>query len=797
MSNEDGADKMRGDELSRMGKEIALQQESEGLLRALQESESLFWTLVDQMMDSVIIIDWEGKVLFANPMAVRLVDLESPEGIVHRNIAEFIHPDTLKPIMDGLNLVKDDHKGVITECRIITAKGREKWVEAIGTKVNYKGQDGDMVNIRDVTERKQMEETLREREMRFRSVFDQVKGIPIQGYNRNRDVIYWNKASEEVYGFTAEEALGHKLEDLIIPDSMREQVISDVQRWTDGGPTIPAGELILRDKNGDDVRVYSSHVMLTNFNGYKEMFCVDVDMKPLRRTEEALRESEAAARAILNATKDAVVLLDCHGTILDGNVAHAKRLQSTPEDLKGQCIWDYFPPDVAKRRRKAVETVFHTSLPLQMEDERAGIWNDVTIEPILDIQGQVQSVAVYAEDITERKQMKERLQRMEKMDSLGIMAGGIAHDLNNVLGILVGYSEMLLCDIDMDSPLREHIKNIMQGGERAAAIVQDLLTLARRGVHSRRIVNLNDIISFYFKTLEFTKLKTSNPEIRIRTQLEPDLLNITGSTVHFEKMLMNLVLNATEAMPDGGVLTVMTGNQYLDRPVGGYDEIMKGEYSVLTVSDTGIGISPEDMKHIFEPFYTKKFLGRSGTGLGLAVVWGTVKDHGGYIDVHSEKGKGTTFTLYFPVTREEISPHQAAVPMEKYRGNGETILVVDDEEGQRKLAALALAKLNYKVATAASGEKALEYLKCNQVHLVVLDMIMDPGMDGLDTYREMIKVCPGQRAVIVSGFSETERVYEAQELGAGPYVSKPYVMERLGLAVRSELDRPVRNLKRP
>jgi len=192
---------------------------------------------------------------------------------------------------------------------------------------------------------------------------------------------------------------------------------------------------------------------------------------------------------------------------------------------------------------------------------------------------------------------------------------------------------------------------------------------------------------------------------------------------------------------------------------------------------------------IFEPFYTKKVMGRSGTGLGLAVVWGTVKDHHGYINVESEEGKETTFTLYFPVTREELTPEEVAVSASEYMGNGESILVVDDVREQRDLASTMLAKLNYRVSSVSSGEEAVKYVQEHTVDLVVLDMIMDPGLDGLDTYLKILEIHPHQKAIIVSGFAETERVTKAQELGAGAYVKKPYVLEKLGLAVKKELDR--------
>jgi CheY-like chemotaxis protein len=198
---------------------------------------------------------------------------------------------------------------------------------------------------------------------------------------------------------------------------------------------------------------------------------------------------------------------------------------------------------------------------------------------------------------------------------------------------------------------------------------------------------------------------------------------------------------------------------------------------------------PEDLDKIFEPFYTKKVMGRSGTGLGMAVVWGTVKDHDGYIDVQSTEGKGTTFTLYFPVTRQEASKEEAGLSIEDYMGNGQSILVVGDVEESRELASEMLKKLGYSVTQVSSGEEAVDYMKKNSVDLLVLDMIMDPGIDGLDTYKKILELYPGQKAIIVSGFPETERVKEAQKLGAAQYIKKPYTLEKIGLAVKQEFEK--------
>ena len=373
------------------------------------------------------------------------------------------------------------------------------------------------------------------------------------------------------------------------------------------------------------------------------------------------------------------------------------------------------------------------------------------------------------------------------MEAIGTLAGGVAHDLNNILSGIVSYPELLLMDLEKDSPLVKPILTIQKSGEKAAAIVQDLLTLARRGVAATEVVNLNNIISEYLLSPEHEKLLMDHPDIKVERQLEANLLNILGSPVHLSKTIMNLVSNAAEAMLDGGKIIVRTENRHEDKPKNAFDDISRGDYVTLTVKDTGIGIPKEDIERIFEPFYTKKAMGRSGTGLGMAVVWGTVKDHRGFIDIKSEEGKGSTITLYFPVTRKELVKDADLDSIEEIRGHGESILVVDDVKEQRQIASQMLEKLGYTVTTAASGEKAVDYMQHHSADLMVLDMIMDPGIDGLETYKQIAAINTGQKTIIASGYSESERVKEAQRLGAGVYIKKPYLLEKLGRAVKTEL----------
>ena len=387
----------------------------------------------------------------------------------------------------------------------------------------------------------------------------------------------------------------------------------------------------------------------------------------------------------------------------------------------------------------------------------------------------------------DQRQLEIQLRKSQRMEAIGTLAGGVAHDLNNILSGVVSYPELLLMDVPQDSPLRQPLLTIQESGLKAAAIVQDLLTLARRGVSVTEVMNLNQLIEQYLSSPENHKILEYHPGVKVETCLQTKILNIIGSPLHLSKTIMNLVSNAAEAMPSGGVIHITTENQYIDHPIKGYDTVEEGDYVKLKVSDNGVGISPEDIDQIFEPFYTKKTMGRSGTGLGMAVVWGTVKDLDGYIDVQSELGEGTAFTLYFPITRKKLPADNPDILADMYMGKGESILVVDDVKQQREIASKMLNKLGYNVLSVPSGEEAVLYLQENTADLLVLDMIMNPGINGLETYKKILKFHPRQKAIIASGFSESRQVKAAQKMGAGSYLKKPYSFEKIGLAVKAEL----------
>lgn len=417
--------------------------------------------------------------------------------------------------------------------------------------------------------------------------------------------------------------------------------------------------------------------------------------------------------------------------------------------------------------------------------------------PYKDENEKVISIIAFIQDLTElekaekeKKELQERITRAEKMEAIGLLAGGFAHDCNNILGGIMGNVEIALMNISKDNQNRKYLTASLESVEKLAQLVQDLLTLARRGVIKTKVLNLNDMVSSFLQSSIFQKIEAHNSGIKINIDLESNLMNIVGKQVHLDKTVMNLVANAAEALPDGGTITISTKNQYVDIPINGYDlSINEGEYVVLKVSDDGTGIAPEDMNRIFEPFYSTKIMGKSGTGLGMSVVYGTVKDHQGFIDVRSIEGVGTTFKLFFPITREEVVHQKTVLPMKTYMGNGQKVLIIDDAKIQREIASDILTQLGYCVSTVASGEEAIDYVKNNPADILVLDMIMPPGIDGLDTYRKILEFQPLQKAIIASGFSECDRVKECERLGAGQYIPKPYTFEKIGMAIKNELSR--------
>ena len=391
------------------------------------------------------------------------------------------------------------------------------------------------------------------------------------------------------------------------------------------------------------------------------------------------------------------------------------------------------------------------------------------------------------EALKEKETLKDKLQAARKMEALGLMAGGVAHDLNNILTGIVSYPELILLDLPQDSELRESIESILESGQRAATVVADLLTIARNAASKKISCDLHTLIKEYRNAPECRKLRSTYPEITFKPLLSAEHPCILCSPVHVKRCLMNLVKNAAEVFLNDGKIVVSTENKHVDDTTAKQLCIDPGKYVVLRVQDDGSGISARDLEHIFEPFYTKKIMGRSGTGLGLTIIWNTMEDHGGTVLVESSD-TGTCFQLYFPSCKEEQPASSDNDKPELHLAtNNEYILIVDDDPQLRDIASKILNILGYRVDSVCSGELAIKFLETKSVDLLILDMQMDPGMNGRQTYEKILEMRPGQKALIASGFSENDDVKIALQLGAAEFIKKPYSIDELGRAVKEAL----------
>ena len=656
----------------------------------------------------------------------------------------------------------------------------------------------------DITERKQVEEALRQERDRAQKLLD-IAGVMFVALDASGEVTLVNQKGRAVLGHEQKEIIGKNWFDNFLPDSMKDPTKTVFNRLMAGeiGP-IEYYENAVVTKFGEERIIAWHNTILTDDEGnIVGTLSSGEDITNQKRAEVALQE----AYRIINRSKAVAFLWkNAEGWPVEFVSDNVKELfgYKAEEFASGKIAYSgVVHPDDLERVEKEVaifsadegrEEFTHDPYRVVTKDEEIKWVDDMTFirrdenGDITHYEGIVLDISERVSAEHEKEGLRGKLQRSQKMESLGLLAGGVAHDLNNVLSGIVSYPELILMDLPEDSKLRKPIETINESGHRATAIVHDLLTMARGVATPKTPLNLNDIVSDYLNSPEFKKLKHFHPTVMVNTCLDTDLLYMDGSQVHIRKVVMNLVSNASEAIEDSGNVIISTMNRYLDRPQRGYDLVNTGEYVVLSVSDNGSGISSDDLERIFEPFYTKKVMGRSGTGLGLAVVWNTVQDHKGYIDVASDQS-GTTFELYFPITRDELTGKDLLIPIEGYKGNGETILVVDDVASQREISCKMLEKLGYKAIAVSSGQEAVAYLKENTLDLLLLDMIMDPGISGRETYERIIEFKPNQKAIIVSGFAETDEVRETQKLGAGKYIKKPLTLEKIGLAIKDELEK--------
>lgn len=799
-------------ELAEMRLNAAVPDQSGRELKRLEEELKAARNFAKELIQTanilVVGLDTQGNPRMFNPAAEEITGYTMDE-LKGRNWCKVMVPQA------GYDQICREFSGLLNdrvprkfENSILTRSGEERYVAWRNSVLIEQGEITGTISFgMDITERKMAEEALKQSEELYRAIFENT-GTATVVLEKDKTISLVNTEYEKLSGYRREEIEGKKRWTEFVAQEDLEGLLSRRSRCErDGSPDRRRDEFRFVDRYGAIKYVV---LCFDSIPGTNKTIASLLDITELKRVEETLRESQREQADIIEFFPDATMIIDQDGKVTAWNRAMEALTGIRAEDMLGRGNYEYAIPFCGGRSPILVDSVLEPGDSGDIEKDHHGVqgqkdilraeglaanlpsgerYLSTTAAALRDSRGRTIAAIECIRDMTEYKKIEARLHRAETMEALGTLAGGVAHDLNNVLAVLVGHAELLLAKLPEGSSLTKNAQHILQSSEKGSAIIQDLLILARRGVSVSEAVDLNKLISDYLASLEYEKLRSLHTEVLVMKDLAEDLYSIRGSSIHLGRTVMNLVSNAMEAIAGPGTVTVRTENRYVDYAISGYDDVQEGNYVILSISDTGSGIPAKDVGKIFEPFYTKKIMGRSGTGLGLAIVWGTVKDHHGYVEVKSDEGMGSTFTLYFPVAREEMIRERKKRDVALYMGRGESILIVDDMEFQRELAENLLDNLNYEIATASSGEEAVAYIQNRHVDLILLDMIMDPGIDGLETLRRIREIQPDQKTIIVSGFAATERVRMAQELGAGEYVRKPYSLEQIGTAIRRALDR--------
>ncbi len=634
----------------------------------------------------------------------------------------------------------------------------------------------------EVAERNKSKRALKDSEERFRIIFEESKDGIVQVDMENRKFHSANKAFCDMVQYTLDEIgqLGimdiHPGEDVPwILDEFDRRARRKTEKTMDIPVRRKDGSIFWVDVKSSPVTISGKNFVLGNFR----------DVTERRKTMGTLARLGMAVEQ----TSETIIMADRDGTILYVNPAFERRSGYSREEVIGRSIATLRSGEHDESFYREMWSVIArgeawTGHIINRKKDGSLYEEDATISPVRDSSGNVVNFVAVMRDVTQLQLLEKQLRMSQKMEAVGTLAGGIAHDFNNVLTVILGFGELLKLRIANDPKAVSDVDEILRGAERASVLTRQLLTFARRQAIAPIHLDLNLVVTDLDKLLR----KVVSEDIRISTNLAEKVPTIRADQGQVEQVLMNLSLNARDAMPGGGQLLVETREERVDEEyVKQYPYMKVGRYAVLSVSDTGIGMDEETRNRIFEPFFTTKGPDK-GTGLGLAVVYGIMKQHNGFIHVYSEPGKGTTFRIYFPAV--DVPPDsKVVVAREVFRGGSETILLAEDNESVRHLAEQTLITHGYRVLTACDGEEAVDIFRRHgkEIAIVVLDMVM-PKMGGKQAYDEMIATNPGLKAIFMSGYS-ANAIHDSFVLHPGvTFLQKPFAPGSLARTVREVLD---------
>ncbi|MCD4693201.1 MAG: PAS domain S-box protein [Calditrichales bacterium] len=512
-----------------------------------------------------------------------------------------------------------------------------------------------------------------------------------------------------------------------------------------------------------------------------------------KRAENMLRESEEKHRTLVESIEEGIFTLDSEGIFSFINNTAAQQLGGLQlPDILGKSIWDILPKQKAEEYmtyiRKVISSGKGQAFNFILKENGQERHYSISIQPVKDSSKETKLALNISADITDQRQLEEQLRQSQKMEAIGKLAGGIAHDFNNLIAIIHGYSKLMLLDIDEDETSFENVKEIDKACERAESLTSQLLTFSRRQILTPKLMDLNDFIRETEKMLK----RLIREDIKLQTKLDPELSDIYADSGQIGQAIMNLVVNARDAMPDGGKVNIETKNITIDKESTKlHANINPGSYVMLSVSDTGIGMGKDVQERIFEPFFTTKKKGK-GTGLGLSTVFGIVKQSNGYIWVDSEPNHGTTFNIYLPPADGRIDTKEKVVTLKENLKGTETILVVEDEDSLRAMICKMLRHNGYKTLEAPNGEEALYISRKYKetIHIILTDDVM-PGMNGVELVKRLKLTHTEMGVLYMSGYTDNYIVKNKILNSGAQFIRKPFTPESLAIKIRQVLQQPV------
>jgi two-component system, cell cycle sensor histidine kinase and response regulator CckA len=775
---------------------------------ALHRSEQQYRHVVENALVGIVIHDGD-TIQLVNAACARLLGAETPDAIVGRSIWEFVHPDDAAAARRRIReQVESGRATERSDIRLIGLDGVLRDAEISGQVIGDGPEPVIQAVIQEVTEARKAERALRESEARYRLLAENISdAIWVSDFDLKFS--YFSPSIAKIFKVPIAEALKLPIETMMTPDSLRrarETLAEQVEMARRTGPENPVERTIeLEFRRGDGGTLWMevrSRILRDAEGKPTGVLGVSRDVSERRQAEAELRRSEERYRLIAEYATDVIFTTDLQLRITFISPAVRRLIGYAPEELEGRTFVEFMTPESARTALKVFQEEIkmdgaegvdpYRSRTLEIEYKLRGggtVWTEIRCSFIRDADGRPIGIHGVERDISERRLAEEERNRLEaqllqsqKLESLGTLAGGIAHDFNNLLGGILGYAELIKLEAKPGDSVHESAEVIETAATRARELTRQLLGFARKGKHQNTAVSLDGTIQEVVGLLG----RTLNKNIRIEQVLHARDASVLGDPAQIHQVLLNLAVNASDAMPDGGMLRFETGVCAGDRLRVSHPDAGAHDYVSVSVSDSGSGISTEIRDRIFEPFFTTKAQGK-GTGMGLAMVYGIVKNHGGFIDVESEPGKGTRFSLYLPVGGEPAVRGPKSTAHSGAMGRGR-ILIVDDEDVVRSMVSRMLERLGYSVTAVSDGRAAVDYYTSHHdgIDLVLLDMIM-PGVSGRECFHAMKAINPSVRVVLTTGYGQDSAAQQIIDEGALGFLQKPYQSSQLFEAVSRAL----------